>query len=927
MPAKANNTPPKGSPPKHTTSEPKGKAAEVLTAQQGAPGPKDPGGETANEKPTTPSRKEVTVFKIEDPSSDEEEAEENRPPSRQSEETHEPDDNGELAELTELSKSLDNVDWMLTLGKALRHSPLFSNKNPEVNGESASAIVSHEMFTKNRSLEASLETDVFLPRAYHNIGTLPGKEHTRMFEAIGHYVPNLAVRRENSWKRLEPEWILVEAKSSSLRLTSGRAPPTKGWMRYHLVNGKFVEVRAKNAPPFAIFPNLPDFLGFPVRGILTSLTDEELLNVPIGELRSPSELFDEAVEYAGGVAEVKLMPYIRPRRDLLPHSKWVEEWVRLYTIPEPAIRSPPVNSAKEALLQIMAELSEADLPSEMFDMLAELRKMITPQMSEEEAKAIYDATASAFPLDDTPPTSSTLKVKLWAEPDEGEYTEPSPHVPINLDVGGETWSLAAYAEGNREYEIPYPAFLAPEGASTSATNVLSYFPSVQEGIVVNHASYVHSFPWYALSVTPTKAMEGRGILHEGGMWYERMIVHVNFSGPVFSPRLPNDIESQKWSDIFNTTWVEELIDRGHLWAKPRVHLYRGAPRRPNRANFTASARGIGVVGGALTLSPLLQNRDDWEREARQDSRLHFPRNVVRAVIDHPDVFSIVNIEDYLAQRTPLCIRASKNNTVYEGFFRSGTTYRADGETAEQCILQAHGSVTTTEDSAGGGARLPPAPIVPPRSRNVADTVDSDWGIPDDETAPGWRLKPIGVKKPHSEVLSFSDQSVVRKVGNWDTIGEQLRVAGLTDSLIKQYYSVHWEAANTARRHPVVKYHHPAWTESLKGLPSNRKRWYWPTGAIAPCPWLSTNDAGQTPLFGLEAEQHLNKITRKAGNQQFWAAKLQNNKSVGDAGESASRHVPTRGRGGKTRSSRAPREGTTLQQREGDHSDLLSSSWW
>jgi hypothetical protein len=538
--------------------------------------------------------------------------------------------------------------------------------------------------------------------------------------------------------------------------------------------------------------------------------------------------------------------------------------------------------------------------------------LFSDDLTEEAAARVYQLVADGL-VPTEPAAPDVPSTNMWAtigdcDLDDDETVK----TLVEYSINGVDCVINVEELKDFEYARPYPAVLIPENCSPSAFHVMLWQASLGDRIAVHHGQFDEVFPWYALSVTPRKQLEERGTRSDGFTWYERMLAQVEFIGPVFHARDDKDEAAKRWASIFNTTWLEEVLSGKETCAYPQVVLAPATLLETHPPDVPNHARGVGIVDGRLVLSSLCEARDSWSLDCRQDSRLHFPMDVLKILLQYPEVYHVKDVDDYLNARVPLVIVATINDTVHESFFYPGMTFKPDANTALAAFVVPN-AFSETESSAGGVKLPPSAPVVPPRLKKVAETQDSEWGIPTDASAPGWQLKSVGVKKPHSEVPAYSDKVSVTKIGNWDAIDSQLQAAGLTPDLVKQFYSVHWQAANSDRQHPVVKYHHPAWTDSLKGKSINRRKWYWPTGALAPSPWLSTNDAGQMPLFGSEAQTAIKKRQQKMNNVQFFTQNPTRRGGRGGSNNLPGRHVPPANRRG---GGPAPRgRGQNLSARE------------
>jgi len=816
------------------------------------------------------------------------------------------------------------------------HLATWTLTEPEDDWEVCRTTIEHQFETTNRSVEGALQTDVFLiDGTGRSLAQSDGKKHTRIFEAVGHYLPNLLTVREGKPVALAPKWRTVTGSPSACRLVDARAPPRKGWVRYRLVNGKHAELRAaKGGPLFAMLPGCADLHGFPCAGIRADITAQEIGGLPEAPLLNASELFDEAVRRAGSVEEVKILPYMVPTQRALPDSKYLPEWLELRLAKEPKVLGPPVASAKLAVEIALAELDAILTTDAGREALELIRETVTNDMDDETADRIYSEmiVSLAPPVE---PHHLPHHTGLWVE-NVGDFdVDETTSALVEYSINGAT-ELVNVEELPNDYVRPYPAVLAPSHCSPSALTVLSWQASLGERLTVKHGKFTVSVPWYALSVTPSKETESRGTGSDGYTWFERMLAQVDFVGPVFHASSEDDTSAQQWANVFNTTWLEEAMVAGELEEYPQLYLMPASPFPLDaHVDIPNHARGVGVVDGRLTLSPLMQVREEWESDCRQDSRLHFPRAVLRVLLEHPDVLRVEALDDYLSARVPLRLTATVENEEHTSFYYPGMTFNVKATTPQQVFVLADAASVVTSET--GGVKLPPAPVVPAKSKKIAETSDSEWGIPSDTTAPGWQLKSVGVKRPHAEVPAFSNKVSITKIGNWDAVSTQLEMVGLTPELIKQFYSVHWQAANTNRKHPVVQYHHPLWTSSLKGVPVNRRRWFWPTGPIAPCPWLSTDDAGGLPLFGGEAKTFLAKQKQRELNAQRYAA------SFGKGGGRGVQHIPTRpvtrptrgGRGGGLAPRRPPTPPSSSRWDTSDSVDWSkdatttadTSAWW
>jgi hypothetical protein len=847
-----------------------------------------------------------------------------------------PDDAYYAQRATELSSSDVTVDAVLSQMENV-HYERYPDDKP-----AAVAKISHCFDNFNRSIEAVLGTDAVL--VDRSCAYLRGEGrtsvHTRMFEAVGDYIPNLILRGPGGPEALNPKWVAITNRTGSHRLVDMSHAPRKGYARYRLVNGKFADLRVgkQTPPPFVNFPPFPELAGFRVAGVLVDLEAATLLTVPRKPLSTPGELFDEAVSRAGGVNEVAILPYHSLHPEALPDSKFFQAWLQRSQRREPAVNPPPVASYRQALLLTMKALKEMSDEDGADPLVCILDEMINDSMSEEEAESIYHQTMSFLPtqhqeaLDLEKQPGPTGMYRYLPEPaDVDEWTLTT----LPYTVAGEELLVEARVSARQDMRMPYPAFLAPDRASTSATAVLARQATLGDRFSVGIADFHISLPWYALSVTPRRQDEKRGVMSDGSTWFERMQADVHYYGPYFFS-VPEDEEATRWADIFNTVWLEELLTRGRLGHTVEIWRWAGDVGDVNASDVPMHARGIGAVGGRLVLSPLVQVRQTWRESNALDSRARFPREVLELVLDHPDIFSVVNAQDYLNHLSPLKIAATIKGETVERFHSDEMAYDPKAETAALAFLTDIHSVTTFDEggiqlkeqvrshnrrrSMQGKAPLPlslspqrlPArpktptqqsgwssgratgPVLPPANKKLKETTNQEWGIPDDMNASGWKAKVPPSKVPFSEVEVFSSSIVVTSPGNWNAIGLQLKAAGVSEDTIKHHYSVHWHFANGGAQHPVIQYHNPIWTETLVGKPVIRERWYWPTAQLAPHPWLSTNMAGQEALYGPDAARHKKKLRQS--------------------------QVPTRGRGGGL----APRGGT---RGRGYGSNISNRSNW
>jgi len=804
----------------------------------------------------------------------------------------------------------------VTLDAVLSHlGGVASQRHPDDSNASV-AKVYHSFDNFNRSIEAVLGTDALL--LDNSCAYLRGEQrasvHTRMFEAVGDYIPNLILRDQQTLIAITPKWVNVTARTDSHWLVDIDAPLRRGVARYRLVNGKFADLRVgkKTPPPFVNFPPFAGLANFRCYGILASLEKAVLMTVPRGPLLTPAELFDAAITRAGGVSRVALLPYHSLHPDALQGSKHFTAWLQHSLAPEAVITPPPATSYRDALLQTLDELKKCDLDDEGDRLRTLLCGMITVDITEEEAEHVYLQTMSYLPSASvTDPSSEPGNTGLVLQISDQHSDDKWLTTTLPLMVSGEELLVEAKLS-ERQIEMPYPAFLVPDSSGPSAAAILARQVTLGKRVKANIAQFRAQLPWYALSVTPRNQDSKRGIMSDGATWYERMHADVNFHGPFFSAPAGDEV-AQRWANIFNTTWMEELLARGKLRSEIEIWRWAGEPGGPEVASIPLHARGIGVAQGRLCLSPLVEVRDKWRDANVLDSRARFPREVLDMIIDHGEIFSVKNAQDYLNHQAPLRIVATINGVSHERFYSDGLTLNPNATSAELAFVGDSQSVTTTDEGGvplkaphsrqrsfpGKSAvplqlapqRSPPAtatppiggiaaalgapvaapsntgwaapkssaPTLPAPSKKVSETLPREWGIPEDETAPGWQAKVPPSKVPFSEVRTFSSKIVVANPGNWNSIGPQLMNGGVSKEVVNNHYSVHWYAANGDAIHPVVQYHNPVWVESLKGKPLIRERWHWPTSRLAPHPWLSTNGSGQEALYGTDAARHEKKL--------------------------------------------------------------------
>jgi hypothetical protein len=602
------------------------------------------------------------------------------------------------------------------------------------------------------------------------------------------------------------------------------------------------------------------------------------------------------------VNEVALLPYHSLHPEALSGSKYFEAWLQRTQRQEAAITPPPVASYRQALLSTMKSLKAMQDEGDADPLINLLDEMINDSLSEEEAKVIYDQTMAFLPAQHR----ADLEV-----PEQPRHTGLYRYIPEERDVdewslttlpytvAGEELLVEATVSKHSELRLPYPAFLAPERVSTGAAAVLARQTTLGSRLHVGIAEFHVSVPWYALSVTPRKQDEKRGVMSDGCTWFEKMQADVHYYGPYFSSHAADE-EATRWAAIFNTVWLEELLTRGRLGHSVEIWRWAGDNGDIVASEVPMHARGIGAVEGRLVLSPLVQVRESWRETNALDSRARFPREVLELVMTHPNIFAVANAQDYLNHLSPLKIAATINGETVERFHSDGMTYDPNAASAAKAFLLELHSVTTFDEggvklenqdrphsrrrSLQGKSPIPlnlspqrvPArpktptnsgwssgraagPVLPPASKKLKETTNQEWGIPDDMNASGWKAKVPPSKVPFSEVRVFSSSIVVTSPGDWNRIGAQLKAAGVSEDTIKHHYSVHWHYANGGAMHPVIQYHNPVWTETLREKPLLRERWYWPTAQLAPHPWLSTNMAGQEALYGPDAARHEKKL--------------------------------------------------------------------
>jgi hypothetical protein len=732
----------------------------------------------------------------------------------------------------------------------------------------------HTIASFNRRVEASAKTDaVPLDMSCALLMDIHAEPHTRVFEAIGDYIPNLLVAREGSFLAVKPKFTKLTGKPSSFRLTSQYAPISKKWARYRLVNGKYAELRTdKVGPQFVLFPSLPDLFAMPCAGIRIDLTAEEINALPTVAPRSVGELFDEAIERGGGVNSAILLPYYRPQLASYSDSKYMSEWLDLHLLREPRIELPAVETKSEAVRTVLKHLSESTLTDDAEEYLKIIEELLGDDPTDEVLESVYDHMVPHFDLADWSSTEedpTPIEMERWATPavpDEDSELGPETDL-VAYATGGIQTVVQAQVFPGEGYDLPYPTFLAPEGCGNAALSVLALYPSLHKWVQVKHVSFSADFPWYTMSVTPRKATEERGRNIDGYIWHEKLVAHVNFNGPAFFPRNGKDRGHQHAATILNTAWLEEVVSVGRVRAFPRVYSWPSQHlTEQDLQALPSNARGLGIVNGKLTLSPLLKQREQWESHYLQDLRCVMPRDVLKIVVTHPDRYAIKHLSAYLEGLGPLVIVGKYNSQEKEFVYSEGMRFNPNG-TSPEGLFQWDDDVLSV-DNEHGGARVR-MPTVPPRAIKDRDSTDADWGIPKDRNDVSWQARIAPSWVPFNDVEMFADKVTVNSVGNWSAIIPQLEAAGVVPDVIKNLYSVHWQSANGPQAHPVCRYHNPQWTAFLKGKPVRRELWYWPTKKLAPNPLLSANDAGQLPLTGKDLVTHKKRVQRQDNSRFFF----------------------------------------------------------
>jgi hypothetical protein len=750
-------------------------------------------------------------------------------------------------------------------------------------------VVTQEMDTFNRRLDRFFGTDVCLAfgDARKLINASQTGTYTRIFEAIGDYCPNLlAILNAKPYFLYPKKWMLVKVGAHCRVVTPG-SPQNRNTCRYRLVNGKTVEIpQNEKLRPFIKLTQIDALDGARCCAFAENLTIEDIKSsCDINEQpESVSRLFAAAVTRGGGIKAAQLQTYFTPTFEELGGTQNAAEFLGERLDTSLTLKECVASSYKDALIKLTYDLQNDSLVDK--ELLQIWLDWVGPSMdfTEEEAKIIYENILSTLSGEQEPPQFGFQNTGKYAAPVPTRASEAT----IELSFDGVpqaptvTWDTC--------YNLLAGYTFIPTNSSPNAQMLYGQIPFLlAQGAKAVCGHFSLSGPYYAKSISPRKMRDEMGKDHAGAFWKERMKFDLKYEGLIIVPAKGKSQELYEYCKSINTMLVREFVHRRTNPYTPLIcrplpgQGYQSAPPPPY-------ADGVSFVEGQPVISNWLKDNHDWERHFVPDARLHLPIEILRPLLYRSDVFSIEDLESWLLGETPLVLIASINgesrrvpyhpnlvpNIRCTSILDAFNSQISQGEDQILDFTLPKLRVERREQSSPG--RIEPTAIaVSYKEPSVASlqgtaTLRPGETPPYDENNVIWQVHTSEATVPYNELDTWTESQSLIRPGDWEQLAKHFHAKQVSEETFRNLYTVHYSAAHESVHHPVVKYHNPAWTLSLK----EEKRpmtWLWPTRKMKRQTVMACNAMTCWPLTGNEKLTHLKAAKHKMNSRLFFEKRL------------------------------------------------------